>query len=210
MKTTITLITAMLLLVMVGCTEQPPADARYPFKSAIIKREVEGVKKQIIYIDDYGAREAREESMQEDDGRYNYHVLNIRIPNSEMAFRIDLLEKTALLVTIEEYESNVPPIIIGTEDLEDCREDATDTVAGKLCKVYRTNSQEDHPIDERKEDALWVWNGILMKTIIPDEECHCIHGFSTESIELNVPVPQEKFEVPKGVKVKEWWRDLDE
>ena len=210
MKTTITLITAMLLLMMVGCTEQPPADARYPFKSAIIKREVEGVKKQIIYIDDYGAREARQESMQEDDGRYNYHVLNIRIPNSEMAFRIDLLEKTALLVTIEEYESNVPPIIIGTEDLEDCREDATDTVAGKLCKVYRTNSQEDHPIDERKEDALWVWNGILMKTIIPDEECHCIHGFSTESIELNVPVPQEKFEVPKGVKVKEWWRDLDE
>jgi len=161
------------------------------------------VTKQIIYIDDYGAREAREESIQEDDGRYNYHVLNIRIPNSEMAFQIDLLEKTALLVTIEEYESNVPPIIIGTEDLEDCREDATDTVAGKLCKVYRTNSQEDHPIDERKEDALWVWNGILMKTIIPDEECHCIHGFSTESIELNVPVPQEKFEIPKGIKIKE-------
>lgn len=203
MKTTITLITAMLLLMMVGCTEQPPADARYPFKSAIIKREVEGVKKQIIYIDDYGAREAREESMQEDDGRYNYHVLNIRIPNSEMAFRIDLLEKTALLVTIEEYESNVPPIIIGTEDLEDCREDATDTVAGKLCKVYRTNSLEDHPIDERKEDALWVWNGILMKTIIPDEECYCIHGFSTESIELNVPIPPEKFEVPKGIKIEE-------
>lgn len=203
MKTTITLITAMLLLVMVGCTEQPPADARYPFKSAIIKREVEGVKKQIIYIDDYGAREAREESMQEDDGRYNYHVLNIRIPNSEMAFRIDLLEKTALLVTIEEYESNVPPIIIGTEDLEDCREDATDTVAGKLCKVYRTNSLEDHPIDERKEDALWVWNGILMKTIIPDEECYCIHGFSTESIELNVPIPPEKFEIPKGIKIEE-------
>ena len=203
MKTTITLIAAMLLLVMVGCTEQPPADARYPFKSAIIKREVEGVKKQIIYIDDYGAREAREESMQEDDGRYNYHVLNIRIPNSEMAFRIDLLEKTALLVTIEEYESNVPPIIIGTEDLEDCREDATDTVAGKLCKVYRTNSLEDHPIDERKEDALWVWNGILMKTIIPDEECYCIHGFSTESIELNVPIPPEKFEVPKGIKIEE-------
>ena len=203
MKTTITLITAMLLLMMVGCTEQPPADARYPFKSAIIKREVEGVKKQIIYIDDYGAREAREESMQEDDGRYNYHVLNIRIPNSEMAFRIDLLEKTALLVTIEEYESNVPPIIIGTEDLEDCREDATDTVAGKLCKVYRTNSLEDHPIDERKEDALWVWNGILMKTIIPDEECYCIHGFSTESIELNVPIPPEKFEIPKGIKIKE-------
>lgn len=203
MKTTITLIAAVLLLVMVGCTEQPPADARYPFKSAIIKREVEGVKKQIIYIDDYGAREAREESMQEDDGRYNYHVLNIRIPNSEMAFRIDLLEKTALLVTIEEYESNVPPIIIGTEDLEDCREDATDTVAGKLCKVYRTNSLEDHPIDERKEDALWVWNGILMKTIIPDEECYCIHGFSTESIELNVPIPPEKFEVPKGIKIEE-------
>lgn len=203
MKTTITLITAMLLLMMVGCTEQPPADARYPFKSAIIKREVEGVKKQIIYIDDYGAREAREESMQEDDGRYNYHVLNIRIPNSEMAFRIDLLEKTALLVTIEEYESNVPPIIIGTEDLEDCREDATDTVAGKLCKVYRTNSLEDHPIDERKEDALWVWNGILMKTIIPDEECYCIHGFSTESIELNVPIPPEKFEIPKGIKIEE-------
>ena len=206
----------MLLLVMAGCTqskekkEEVPADARYPFKSAIIKREVEGVRKQIIYIDDYGARETREESIQEDDGRYNYHVLNIRIPNSEMAFLIDMLEKTALLVTIEEYESNVPPIIIGTEDLEDCREDATDTVAGKLCKVYRTNSQEDHPIDERKEDALWVWNGILMKTIIPDEECHCIHGFSTESIELNVPVPQEKFEVPKGVKVKEWWRNLDE
>ena len=203
MKTTITLIAAVLLLVMVGCTEQPPADARYPFKSAIIKREVEGVKKKIIYIDDYGAREAREESMQEDDGRYNYHVLNIRIPNSEMAFRIDLLEKTALLVTIEEYESNVPPIIIGTEDLEDCREDATDTVAGKLCKVYRTNSLEDHPIDERKEDALWVWNGILMKTIIPDEECYCIHGFSTESIELNVPIPPEKFEVPKGIKIEE-------
>lgn len=203
MKTTITLITAMLLLVMVGCKEQPPADARYPFKSAIIKREVEGVTKQIIYIDDYGAREAREESIQEDDGRYNYHVLNIRIPNSEMAFRIDLLEKTALLVTIEEYESNVPPIIIGTEDLEDCREDATDTVAGKLCKVYRTNSLEDHPIDERKEDALWVWNGILMKTIIPDEECYCIHGFSTESIELNVPIPPEKFEIPKGIKIEE-------
>ena len=105
MKTTITLIAAMLLLLTTGedalraQTDVPPAGARYGVKSAIIKKSFYGPggdREITIYIDDYGAREAEEDRM----GKHQ--SLRIRNEKDKTEVVVDFSERT---VNIGGWES---------------------------------------------------------------------------------------------------------
>ena len=96
MKTTITLIAAVLLLLTTGDalraqTDVPPAGARYGVKSAIIKKSFYGPggdREITIYIDDYGAREAEEDRM----GKHQ--SLRIRNEKDKTEVVVDFSERT--------------------------------------------------------------------------------------------------------------------
>ena len=200
MKTTITLIAAMLLLVMTGCKEQPPADARYPFKSAIIKKITGGETENTIYIDDYGAKETIE-TILADPNTTSIHALRIRLPGGELAILVNLLDRTAELIPSDEMYTYYGITYMDAEDLKDYKEVGEEMVDDKPCKIYRRNPSELDPPGPDEEDSLWIWNGILMQQLISFGEI-CT-GSRIESFQENVPVPQEKFEIPKGIKIKE-------
>lgn len=187
----------MLLLVMVGCTEQPPADARYPFKSAIIKK-MKGDTDIIIYIDDYGAKETIE-AILADPMMTNRHTLEIRLPGGEFAILVNLLNKTAYLIPSDEMHIMDKDGItyMDAEDLKNYKEVGEEEVAGKPCKVYR-NMNPDCVGDE---DTVKIWNNIVMEDFTISGEQG--YGMWITSFELNVPIPPEKFEIPKGIKIRE-------
>ena len=204
MKTTITLIAAVLLLMMAGCTqskekkEEVPADARYPFKSAIIKKNIpEKTYPDIIYIDDYGAKEAIETTEEYVSGKI-IQILQIRIPGGGVAIHVNLVDKTASLMSSEAMDGIT---FMNAEDLKDYKEVGEEMVADKPCKIYRRNPSELDPSGPDEEDSLWIWNGILMQQLISFGEI-CT-GSRIESLQENVPIPPEKFEIPKGIKIKE-------
>ena len=87
------------------------------------------------------------------------------------------------------------------EDLKDYKEVGEEMVSDKPCKIYRRNPSELDPPGPDEEDSLWIWNGILMQQLISFGEI-CT-GSRIESLQENVPIPPEKFEIPKGIKIKE-------
>lgn len=208
MKTTITLITAMLLLMMAGCTqskekkEEVPVDARYPFKSAIIEQksigtigdsEAPGRMLKKTYVDDYGTKESAETEMYDFDELIS-HVLEILTPAGKHVLLVDLTENTASYTSEEEI---IGIVISKPEDLKDYKKVGEETVAGKLCKVYQSEPQEPGNV----VDIQWIWQDIVLRRVIVNEIMST--GFEITSIELNVPIPPEKFEIPKGIKIEE-------
>ena len=50
----------------------------------------------------------------------------------------------------------------------------------------------------------YVWEGIVLAQEFSSERMLGLNtGEEVQSIELNVPIPPEKFEIPKGIKIKE-------
>lgn len=195
MKATITLI-ASLLLMMAGCKEQPPADARYPFKSAIIKKITGGETENTIYIDDYGAKETIE-TILADPKTISIHALRIRLPGGELAILVNLLDRTADLIPSDEMYMDYGITYMDAEDLKNYKEVGEEEVAGKPCKVYR-NMAPDFVGDE---NTVKIWNNIVMEDFTISGEQ--IYGSCITSFKINVPIPPEKFEIPKGIKIKE-------
>ena len=219
MKTTITLIAAMLLLAAVGCTQagqkvpssvqsesaqdKVPEGARYGVKSAIIKKTspfimfMGAVREITVYIDDYGAKEAVEVNM--DAEQMPQHTLAIREAGGKTIV-IDLDEKTASRIQENEprdYRHLTP------EEIKRFKitEVGTETVAGKPCKVFRMDlSEEGYDLIATR----YVWEGIVLAQEFSSEMMLGLNtGEEVQSIELNVPIPPEKFEIPKGIKIKE-------
>ena len=49
--------------------------------------------------------------------------------------------------------------------------------------------------------TIYAWEGIELKKDIKTKKAELNTSENIESIEVNVPIPQEKFEVPKGYKI---------
>jgi len=222
MKTTITLIAAVLLLMMAGCTQagqkgpsgiqsasaqdKVPEGARYGVKSAIIKKTspfimVMGAVREItVYIDDYGAKEAVEVNM--DAEQMQQHTLAIREAGGKTIV-IDLDGKTAGRIQDNEprdYRHLTP------EEIKRFKitEVGTETVAGKPCKVFRMDLSEGGEEGYDLIATRYVWEGIVLAQELSSEMMHGLNSAEeVQSIEINVPIPPEKFEIPKGIKIKE-------
>ena len=222
MKTTITLIAAMLLLAAVGCTQagqkipssvqsesaqdKVPEGARYGVKSAIIKKTspfimVMGAVREItVYIDDYGAKEAFEVNI--DAELMQQHTRCIREKDGKTIV-IDLDEKTASRIQENEprdYRHLTP------EEIKRFKitEAGTETVAGKPCKVFRMDLSEGGEEGYDLIATRYVWEGIVLAQEHSSEMMYGLNFVEeVQSIEVNVPIPPEKFEIPKGIKIKE-------
>ncbi len=150
-----------------------------------------------VYIDDYGAKEAVEVSL--DAELMQQHTRSIREKDGKTIV-IDLDEKTASRKP--EYEPrnyrHLTP-----EDIErfKIKEVGTETVAGKPCKVFRMDLSED---EYDLMATMYVWEGIVLAQELSSEMMHGLNSAEeVQSIELNVPIPPEKFEIPKGIKIRE-------
>lgn len=194
----------MLLLMMTGCKEQPPKDEHYGVKSGIIRkvavRSTGAIQKQNIYFDDYGDKETVETIELKGDS-IALHLLDIRNPHSQQKIQVDLIKKVAcydseFLISIPTYHG-LPP-----KAMKAMKETGMETVGGKKCKVYTVNTIDLNPSGIELKLIVWVWKGIPLQESfwVCDE---IIRTLELSSIETDIPISAETFEIPKGVKIVE-------
>ena len=194
----------MLLLVITGCKEQPPKDKHYGVKSGIIRkvavRSTGAIQKQNIYFDDYGDKETVETIELKGDSIV-LHLLDIHNPQSQQNIQVDLIKKVAcydseFLISLPTYHSLQP------KAMKAMKETGMETVGGRKCKVYTLNTTDLNPSNIELKLIVWVWKGIPLQESfgIGDE---IIRTLELSSIETDIPISAEIFEVPKGVKIVE-------
>ena len=219
MKTTLTLIASLLLLP--GCMQatqqktsqedtaeqsevQPqdktPEGARYGVRSAIIKKSISypaGDGHATIYIDDYGKKETVETFI---DG--TPHMLTIRDPNGETEVVVDFDSHTAQRQQVQEGPADYRHLTPEEMKRFKITEAGTKTIAGKPCKVYKQVVWEAQGV--QTVATLYVWEGIVVANFIePGQPGDMDSDEHVESIEIGVPIPQEKFKVPAGIKIED-------
>ena len=74
-------------------------------------------------------------------------------------------------------------------------EEGSEDVQGKTCRVFKQTYNDQTVV------TIYAWEGIELKKDIKTKKAELNTSENIESIEVNVPIPQEKFEVPKGYKI---------
>lgn len=145
----------------------------------------------------YGAREAEEDRM----GKHQ--SLRIRNEKDKTEVVVDFSERT---VNIGGWESkrqiNYRHLKLGELGRYGLTEAGTKVLLGKTCRVYKQNTWlKSYMVTV----THYVWEGINLKSDLKYDE---VPGWEereeVKSIQVNVDVPQEKFQIPRGFKVKDW------
>lgn len=160
-----------------------------PFKTAIITYTIKGYRegKEILYIDVVNQKVATE-SLTTKLGGYNLSEDNLTILNGKTFISFSSSKKSGLSFA---REGN-PLESVRTDLLYYRHPVKAGTFLGKDCKIYETN-----------ESNLYFWHGILLKRENKKENPQEHNSFQEATdIQVDVPLPAEKFIVPQGIEVK--------
>ncbi len=169
---------------------------RYPkLKSAIIKYKVSGMNTgtEVVYIDDWGRREAIYKKittkMMGVDLERNYMTLITE--NGKWIYNIDLNSGIAIKMDETGYKSLAGNTGRNMDNTIGATNIGSEEIAGRVCDVWK----KGYPYS-----MAWIWKGVALKK---DQEVAAM-GVVTEAIDVqeNVAIPEDKFTIPPGVKVK--------
>lgn len=168
----------------------------HPFKSAIVEYTVEGFGGEgtkELYIDDHGANRSVI-THQKMTFLGETTVANTMMIFAEgIVYQIDLDKKTGTKPSPEfarrfmemhpELKQEIKVEKIGAE-----------IILGRRCEVYR--------MPAFTIEKYWVWQNLILKHVSEASGKVILKEVATE-LKINVPIPKEKFQVPKGVKIQE-------
>jgi outer membrane lipoprotein-sorting protein len=169
---------------------------RYPeLKSAIIKYKVSGMNTgtEVVYIDDWGRREAIYKKMITKmmgvDLERNY--MTLITDNGKWIYNIDLNSGIAIKMDETGYKSLAGNTGRNMDDTIGATKIGTEEIVGRVCDVWK----KGYPYS-----MAWIWKGVALKK---DQDVAAM-GVLTEATDIqeNVHIPDEKFTIPPGVKVK--------
>ncbi|MBK9247436.1 MAG: hypothetical protein IPM69_04820 [Ignavibacteria bacterium] len=181
-----------------------PAVARkYGIKSGILTMDLEIIganssMKTIVYFDDYGNRESSETfslTKLENGQSFKAHVMAYNIDGYQ--YQVDFDNKTAMRFTYnpQAMSGGFSYATMTDKMKKDYKvtKVGTEVILGKVCDNYTMDSPD-------VKGRFSVWKNITFKL-------HTVSGgFTTNVIakkfEENVPIPQDKFEVPSGFRLK--------
>jgi len=189
-------------------------DAKYEFKTAIIKMESSfgGTKyPSTVYVDDFGKKEARESVRNDRDGNAS-NMLSITEGTTTTS--VNLTAKTAFKMELGQGGQGQGGVRLGgqgqsinylklTPEIKaalNIKELGEETVAGKPCKKY---SMEMTFGDRTMKSTYWVWKGYVVKSETLGEDGNVTMSSIATEIQENVTVPASKFVVPSGITVQE-------
>jgi len=175
-------------------------EARYEFKSAIIKSEMSfGEMKTVVttYVDDYGKKEATEFSMVGPDGNES-NWLNIT--EGATTTSVNLTAKTAFKMQSRQATVNFLKLTPEIKAARNIKELGEETVAEKSCKKY---SLETSWGERTSKVTNWVWKGFVLKLETLGDDGNVFMSSKATEIQENVAVPAGKFVVPSGITVQE-------
>ena len=196
-KRTLILLT---FVITFGALAQKKANYKvFPFKTGIIEYQKAGKTKgtHIKYIDEYGYKQGDyEETVTKIFGMKNEEK-KATILIGPTVYSVDYKQNTVFKSKNPLYESYANTggdydklgkkgmAALGYSDTG-----KTGKVLGKTCEIWKGGMGE-----------IWIWKGLALKTLTN------VMGIKVEEtavkISLDVPVPEDKFEVPKGMKIEE-------
>lgn len=168
---------------------------KYSLKSGIIemKSEVMGMaQKQVLFFDDYGAKECTEVTAD----MFGQKIHNLTINKEGSVYSVDMIKKTATMMKIpNDAAINFNDLGKGIAKDMNIKKVGTETMLGKTCDKFTIDYKK-----QQMKGYYLVWNGISLKTELT------MMGMKTlvevTKINENASVSADKFEVPKGVKIK--------
>ncbi|MEI6634511.1 MAG: hypothetical protein WCP22_11940 [Chlamydiota bacterium] len=205
MHRTILIIAAAIL----GVPASPRADERpkYPFKTAVVTYRISGSIQegtQVLTIDDYGrkTRTERDTTLTLMGKKQKESI--VEIDDGESLYRIDLVKKTGektpsfSRVAREMVQSMSPAQKKTLDDIGKelakgraaagiVKQAGKGKVLGRECDVYEAMGMKS-----------WLWNNLPLK-----KESPSLGAMVQEAVEINLdlPIPPEKFKPPLGVTI---------
>lgn len=179
--------------------EPPSAPAvtykRYAVKSGVVEYIISGTQKgiEVVYFDDWGMREARyKKSESEMLGFLNRLTIIERDwvytidPDKRLGTKVQDMDVRQILdAPVETSEVNVNERLMA---LWEAASTGDEKIIGKGCKVWRV---------EKKGQNFWFWNWLPLKSATKEGGNETI--LTAVSVNLDVPVPPEKFQIPEGI-----------
>lgn len=172
----------------------PDSLKRYPFTSAIIELEYGGScsGKQMIYIDDFGMKEAKVDSFISEMMGMAAPTYKMQIQDWDSTFSVDMLKGIAIEgLTPFNARERRELSELGRGIAKDMGiEEGIDTVLGKACAVWSMQSMNS---------KVWLWNDITLKSSVELDEWKQL--LVAKRIEMNVPIPSSAFVIPASMKL---------
>ncbi|MGD0712082.1 MAG: hypothetical protein ABR968_12995 [Bacteroidales bacterium] len=180
------------------------SNGMYKLKSGIVTMVTEtmGMKQTItMYFDDYGNKRSNETSGEIDMGALGKTEMhNLSFTKDGYMYNIDLVKKTGTKVKAPTSGNHKD---IDFSKLSDdmmkqmkITKQGTEVVLGKTCDKYFM----DDPTLKMKS-TYCVWNGIPLKSEVDMGGMKAT--VTATKIQENVSVPADRFEIPKGITVRE-------
>ena len=172
-------------------------EAKYEFKSAIIKKSMEmwGQKIEAVqYFDDYGKMESVSMTMQIQGTNTRMRTITV----GDVITVLNLENKTGNRVTMSDNQVNFLKLTQEVKDKYKVKELGEETIAGKPCKKY---SMEMSQMGQDVSITTWIWKGIALKTI-SEAGGMTIIDLATD-IKENVAVDAENFSIPSDFSIQD-------
>jgi uncharacterized lipoprotein YehR (DUF1307 family) len=186
-------------------TTQKPAGAIYESKSGIIEYEVKfiGDQKQILYFDDYGKKEVKITTTEIEMMGIKSKLEEVEINADGYFTKYDVEKKTGTkmkspgsLGSAQGFPGDLDNITKELMEQYKLKDLGKKEIAGKECKGFGMDIMG-------MGSEVWVWKNIPLYTkvyLTKDSEPMEIKAIK---VEIDVPVPPEKFQVPADVKLTE-------
>lgn len=172
---------------------------KYKVKSGIVHSTMEaaigGQTKVTTYFDNYGAQEAQETMNEMKIMNQTIKIHNLTLTKDGWIYNIDLEKKTGTRHKGSSISASMDYSSLSGEMAEKyhVKKEAGETVAGKQCDVYSMNDGKN------MKGSVASWQGIPMRVDMQMSGMPIKQN--VESIETDVAVPADKFEVPADVKI---------
>jgi len=167
---------------------------RYELKSGIIKCEMitQGVKMVgTQYFDNYGAKESVLMEVDMPMGKSVIRTLQF----SDTTYQINMSQKVGQKVILPEKPVNylhlTPDAIVKYK----IKELGSEIVAGRKCTKY---SLEMSQAGQTANTEVWVWKGIVLKSVIKMGLVELVNQTVIE-VQENANVDPKEFEIPDGI-----------
>jgi hypothetical protein len=180
------------------------ANGKFKLKSGIVTMtsETMGMKQTItMYFDDYGNKRSNETMGTIDMGALGKTEMHsLSFTKDGYSYNIDLVKKTGTKVKISSLGTNkdIDFSKLNADMMKQMKitKQGTEIVLGKTCDKY---FMDDPAL--KMTSTYCVWNGIPLKSIM---DMGGIKATVTATkIEENASIPAEKFEMPKGITIRE-------
>jgi hypothetical protein len=184
---------------------QKPAGAAYDVKSAIVTYDINliGKQTQVLYVDDYGKKEARTTTTEIEIFGKKSKNEEVEINADGFIVKYDVEKKTG---TKTKSYSSLGGAKGFPKDLDNLTKEVLDQyklkdlgkkeILGKECRGFEMEAMG-------MKTEVYVWKNIMLYSAVYMTKDGKPIEIKASKIEIDVPVPQDKFQVPADVRLQE-------